>query len=117
MKVLLDHNVPKRTITLLTSHEAKTARQMGWEELANGALLRAAAKDFEAVVSIDKKLRFQQNLNALPIAVVVLDVLTNSFASVKTLEAPLLSLLKSPVDRILYFIQRDGQIMRLGGPN
>jgi hypothetical protein len=44
---------------------------MGWEKLTNGELLYAAASEFEVVLTVDRKLKHEQNLTALPIAVVV----------------------------------------------
>ena len=45
---------------------------MGWELLSNGKLLLEAAKHFDVLVTIDQKLKNQQNLLELPIAVIVL---------------------------------------------
>jgi uncharacterized protein DUF5615 len=117
MRVLLDHNVPKRTARSLAGHEVKTTRQMGWDEFANGRLLRSANEKFEVFVSIDKNLRYQQNLNTLPLPVVVLDVPSNAFASVSPLLRYLQSLLSQPLERILYVIEPDGNILRFGSPN
>ena len=41
--------------------------------MKNGKLLALAANDFDAFVTVDKNLPYQQNLATLPIAVVVLD--------------------------------------------
>jgi len=35
---------------------------MGWTELDNGALLKAAETDFDAFITTDQNLRYQQNL-------------------------------------------------------
>jgi hypothetical protein len=45
---------------------------MGWSGIKNGELLQLAAGEFDAFITVDKNLRYQQNLAALPIAVVVL---------------------------------------------
>jgi hypothetical protein len=45
---------------------------MGWTSLSNGELLRQASVTFDAVLTADQNIEFQQNLNTLPIAVVVL---------------------------------------------
>lgn len=46
---------------------------MGWEGLTNGQLLKQAeANGFEALVTVDQNLRFQQNLAGRSIAVCVL---------------------------------------------
>jgi hypothetical protein len=45
---------------------------MGWDELENGELLGAAELAFDAVVTTDKNMRYQQNLARRRIAVLVL---------------------------------------------
>jgi hypothetical protein len=53
---------------------------MGWEALRNGALLAAAAADFDCVLTVDQNLRHQQDLSKLPVAVVVLVARSNRLA-------------------------------------
>jgi len=56
-----------------TGHIVEEARARGWEELANGALIDAAEQaGFEVIVTTDKNIRYQQNLTARKIALVVL---------------------------------------------
>jgi hypothetical protein len=50
---------------------------MRWGGIRNGELLVRAANEFDALVTVDKNLQFQQNLDALPIAVIVLDAKSN----------------------------------------
>ena len=50
---------------------------MGWSGVKNGKLLALAGAAFEAFVTVDKSMPFQQNLSALPIALVVLDSVSN----------------------------------------
>lgn len=74
MKLLLDHCVDRRIVTAIVGHETRTAAEMGWSALTNGLLLRsAAAAGFDALITTDKNLRHQQNLDQLPIAVVELN--------------------------------------------
>jgi hypothetical protein len=57
----------------LFGHEIVTAFELGWGTLQNGALLHAAeAEVFFAIVSTDQNLRYQQNLSARRLAVLVL---------------------------------------------
>lgn len=46
---------------------------MGWEKLQNGLLLAEAGRHFEVFLTVDKRMKFQQELNSLPIKVIVLD--------------------------------------------
>jgi hypothetical protein len=50
---------------------------MGWSGVKNGALLVLAAAEFDAFITVDRNLPHQQNLAALPIAVVVLVARSN----------------------------------------
>ena len=73
MKVLFDHNVPKKLRTLLPRHVVTTSRELGWDALKNGELLAAAeAQGFAAMVTGDKNLSYQQNLRGRDLALVVL---------------------------------------------
>src|SRR5688572_28259987 len=80
--------------------------QMGWTGLSNGELLRQAADSFDAVLTADQNIEFQQNLTALPIALVVLVAPTNRIESRQPLLPELL--------RVLAVLQ-PGQLVRVGG--
>ena len=74
MLVLFDNGTP-RTLAryLIDRHTVTEARARGWAELGNGELLNVAeAEGFEVLVTTDKNLRYQQNLAARTIALVVL---------------------------------------------
>ncbi len=42
---------------------------MGWMQLSNGALLEAAEAQFDVFITTDRKLRYQQNLAGLHLAI------------------------------------------------
>jgi hypothetical protein len=72
VKILLDECVDWRLGRHIVGHDVKTAKQMGWAAIKNGELLRLAAGSFDVFVTVDQNLSFQQNMDTLPIAVVVL---------------------------------------------
>ena len=76
MRLLLDESVPGRLRRALPRHDVRTVGEMGWSGVKNGKLLALAAVDFDAFVTVDKNLPYQQNLTTLPIAVVVLDAMS-----------------------------------------
>lgn len=45
---------------------------MGWSELANGMLLKAANEQFDVLITTDQSLSFQQNLAEIRLAIIVL---------------------------------------------
>lgn len=89
MKVLLDECIDWRLMREIDGHEVKTARQMGWSTVKNGELLALAAMEFDVFVTVDRRLSFQQNLSALPIAVIVLRAKSTRLADLRAL-VPLL---------------------------
>ena len=74
MLILFDNGTPRGLARFLTGHSVEEARGRGWEELANGELIDAAEQaGFEVMVTTDKNIRYQQNLRARRIALVVLE--------------------------------------------
>lgn len=90
MRILVDESLPRRLSRLLAGHEARTVAEMRWTGLANGALLRLAAVEFDAFLTADRNLEHQQNLAELPIAVVVLIGSTNRLEDLRPLVPRLL---------------------------
>lgn len=78
MRVLLDECVPRPLKWELTEHAVSTVIEMGWRGIENGdllALIRGA--EFEAFVTVDQNLAYQQNLRTLGVGVVILIARTN----------------------------------------
>jgi|ERR1035437_2452343 hypothetical protein len=74
MLVLFDNGTPRGLARFLAGHLVEEARTRGWEELSNGDLIDAAeSAGFEVVVTTDKNIRYQQNLKARKVALVVLE--------------------------------------------
>ena len=95
MRVLLDACVPRRLRDHLPQHEVRTAQQMGWGNLDDGPLLDAMANHFDALVTVDKGLAKQQNINARPFGLVVLRAKTNRLADLLPLVPGLLRTLET----------------------
>jgi hypothetical protein len=73
MLVLFDQGTPFPIRPFLKEHTVQTASERGWDTLQNGELLRAAeAAGFNVLVTLDKNIRYQQNLTVRTIALVVL---------------------------------------------
>jgi predicted nuclease of predicted toxin-antitoxin system len=73
MKVLIDECAPFELKSFLADHgiECATVPEAGWSGISNGELLRLANRQFDAFVTIDATLRYQQNLSGLNMAIVV----------------------------------------------
>jgi hypothetical protein len=90
MRVFLDECVDWRLSRELTGHDVRTARQMGWTSIRNGELLALASQAFDVFVTVDRNLAFQQNVETLATAVIVLRAPTNRLADLKPLVPKLL---------------------------
>ncbi len=78
MRVLLDENVDRRLKRLFDDEfEVVTVPERGWIGKQNGDLLRAAGQEFEALVTMDRSMEHQQNLNAFDIGVVLIVARSN----------------------------------------
>lgn len=101
MRILLDESLPWRLGRLLQNHEVTSVKRMGWSGVKNGALLHLAAKDFQAFVTADQNLQFQQNLDRLPLAVFVLVARTTALVDLVPLVPALMSQLENHLPRTL----------------
>jgi predicted nuclease of predicted toxin-antitoxin system len=73
MRILLDENLPHKLRLLLAGHEVRTVAYQGWAGLTNGALLRAAEDAaFDAILTADQGIRYQQNRKHRQVALIVL---------------------------------------------
>ena len=81
MRILFDQGTPVPLRQVLSGHTVATAFEMGWSDLGNGDLLRAAEGRFEVFITTDQNLRYQQNLTARQLAILVLP--TTSWPAIK----------------------------------
>ncbi len=74
MKILLDECVTKKLKRHLTEFEVATVVEMNWSGFKNGSLLNAAiADEFDVLLTIDKNIEHQHNINRYEITAIVLD--------------------------------------------
>ena len=96
MRLLLDENLPKRLKQDLTEHEVYTAADKGWTGVSNGTLLRLLKENnFDALLTFDKNLQYQQNFTKYTIAVIVLNAADNSYLTLKHLVEKIKEVLKT----------------------
>ena len=73
MRVLFAQGTPALLRHALVGHAVSTAFELGWATLKNGELLAAAENHgFDVFITTDTNLKYQQNLKAWQIAIVVL---------------------------------------------
>ena len=85
MRILLDEPVPRRLGAALVGHETATVPKNGWAGIKNGALLALAATQFDVFLTTDQNIEFQQNLSALPIAILVIVANSNRMKDIEPL--------------------------------
>ena len=85
MKLLLDECAPKRLKNDFPGHEIRTGEDVGLKGLKNGELLLAAAGQFEVLINVDRRMKFQQNLLQLDLALLVLVANPCRYAQLKSL--------------------------------
>lgn len=94
MRVLFDTCVRRPLRKRLPGHDVKTAQEMGWDHLRNGDLIQMAEQGFDALITSDQNLKYQQNLTTRKLGIVVLP--TNHLPSVLQL-APKIALALSEI--------------------
>lgn len=72
MRILFDQGVPVPLRRAFSFGEVKTAYEMGWSNLENGTLLEEAEARFDAFVTTDKNLAYQQKIAGRRLAILVL---------------------------------------------
>ena len=71
MLILFDHGMPKGLIGALPGHTVHTAQAKAWDTLSNGSLLKTAEDAyFNVLLTTDRRIRHQQNLQGRRVALV-----------------------------------------------
>ena len=87
MKILLDESLPRKLkYDFGEEHEVSTVRDRSWLGKKNGELLKLMTDNgFELFITVDRNLPYQQNLQTLPLTIVVLRAKNNTRESLKLL--------------------------------
>ena len=84
----------------------RTVQEAGWAGVRNGALLRAADGQFEALLTVDQGVEHQQNFTGLRIGAVIMVALSNDIDDLR----PLVPAALDALDGL-----QPGEIKRVGG--
>lgn len=95
MRILLDECIPRPLARHLSGHDVSTLPQMGWASTTNGALLKLAEAQFEAFITVDKGIRYQQNLRSTVLGFIVLRARSNRLEDLLPLGADMLTTLNT----------------------
>jgi hypothetical protein len=73
MRILFDQGTPVPLRQHLTGHLVDTAFERGWSTLSNGEILDVAEHErYDLLITTDQNLRYQQQLAARQLAIIVL---------------------------------------------
>jgi predicted nuclease of predicted toxin-antitoxin system len=102
MKLLLDENMPHKLRQYLPGHVVFTVAFMAWGGIRNGQLLtNAAAESFDALLTVDAGIEYEQNLAALSCSVVIIQSESNAFEHIEPHIPAILEVLKTLNPRTL----------------
>jgi hypothetical protein len=80
MRILLDENLDWRLKRSLPGHEVESVQLNGWAGVQNGKLLALAEESFNAFITMDGNLQFQQNYARLKLILIALRAPSNRLA-------------------------------------
>lgn len=107
MRILLDEDLPRRLGALLVGHESVTVQRAGWSGIKNGKLLALAGTQFEVFLTMDSGLEFQQSMATLPVAVLIIEALSNRMEHLEPLVPEMLKELNHVPPRTLRRVRRE----------
>jgi len=105
MRILIDENMPRKLVAHLEGHECHTVVQCGWSGKKNGELLAVADLLFDVLLTLDRNLPYQQNLDSVRIAVLIIHAYSNRLADLLPLLPECLAALETVQPR---------QVIRIG---
>ena len=83
MKILLDECVTKKLKNHLIEFEIFTVSEMGWSGVKNGQLMTLCIENnFDILLTIDKNLMFQQNLEKYKVTIAVFNCKTSKIEDI-----------------------------------
>jgi predicted nuclease of predicted toxin-antitoxin system len=106
MRLLLDECTPRRLKRDFAGHVVSTVEEAGLKGLKNGQLLRAAAGNFDVLITVDQNLPHQQNLSSLNLSILLLVAASNRYQDLQ----PLVPKARKFLEQIT-----PGEIVRIAG--
>jgi hypothetical protein len=84
VRVLIDECLPRHLARELSGHDVRTVTQAGWSGIKNGELVRLAAQEYDALLTIDQHLASEQPVPPT-LAIVTLVAPTNRMEALRPL--------------------------------
>lgn len=94
MKMLLDENLPQRLRKEFSNHEVFSVAFMGWKGKKNGELLDLMLRnDFEALITFNRSIQYQQNFSKYPLPIIILNAPMNDFETLSPMVPKIIKLI------------------------
>jgi len=93
VRVLLDEQLPVDLAEVLSGHTVDTVVSRGWAGIKNGDLLQRMRGEYDALLTMDRGIEFQQNLSELPFGVLLLRAPSNRIVHLRPLVLTILDVL------------------------
>jgi hypothetical protein len=106
VRVLLDEQLPLDLVAALKGHSVDTVAGRGWTGITNGELLQRMVGEYDALVTMDRGIEFQQNLTTVAVGVLLVRAPSNRMVHLQPLVPAILDALPT--------LER-GQVHRIGG--
>jgi len=107
MKLLLDECIPKKLKSSLKDFEVYTVPELGWSGVKNGKLMSLCIiNHFDILLTIDKNMSHQQNLEKYPLTIVVLNSLTSKIDELVLFIPPFLEQVRNFEKNKAYIIEK-----------
>jgi hypothetical protein len=106
VRVLLDEQLPVDLASALQGHSVDTVVGRGWTGITNGELLRRVGIDYDALVTMDRGVEFQQNLATVSVGILLVRAPSNRMAHLRPLVPAILEALPT---------LKPGQLRHIGG--
>ena len=96
MRALLDENLPHKLRSYFEDNvDVVTVSHRGWKGKENGELLKLAAAEFNAFITMDLGIPDQQNLHEMTMGIIVLEAESNRLEDLLPLIPQLNTVLKA----------------------
>jgi hypothetical protein len=98
--------MPRKLRRDLPEFPVRTVQEEGWAGLKNGELLRAITSSsvFDIFVTVDQRLRYQQNIPRLSVGVVVIETFDTTLANLRTMLPQLKAAIESTPPGIITIV-------------
>ena len=107
MRLLLDESIPRQLARFFPDlFEICTVQRMGWAGSKNGELLRLAADHgFDALLTSDQRIEYQQNRNNLPTPVIVMIAYRTRVQELQSLVPEVVEIVTGDLQRRIYRVE------------